>query len=57
VWVVAPSLVDLDASGGGDDYSKSPKGSLDITGSYFLWAANAGSGRKDLFLLRVPAMP
>jgi hypothetical protein len=54
--VVAPNLVNLDAAGGGsDDYSKMPKGNLDVTGDYFVWTANAGSGRLDAYVVRVPA--
>jgi hypothetical protein len=53
--VVAPNLVDLNASGGGnEDYWKMPKGNLDVTGEYFIWTANAGSGRLDAFIVRVP---
>ena len=53
--VVAPNLTDLNASGGGsDDYWKMPKGNLDVTGEYFIWTANAGSGRLDAFIVRVP---
>jgi hypothetical protein len=53
--VVAPNMTDLNASGGGsDDYLKMPKGNLDPTGEYFIWTANAGSGRLDAFVVRVP---
>lgn len=53
--VVAPNMSDLNASGGGsDDYLKMPKGNLDVTGEYFIWTANAGSGRLDAFIVRVP---
>jgi hypothetical protein len=53
--VVAPNLSDLNASGGGsDDYLKMPKGNLDVTGEYFIWTANAGSGRLDAYIVRVP---
>ena len=53
--VVAPNMSDLNASGGGsDDYSKMPKGNLDVTGQYFIWTANAGSGRLDAYIVRVP---
>ena len=53
--VVAPNLSDLNASGGGsDDYVKMPKGNLDVTGEYFIWTANAGSGRLDAYIVRVP---
>jgi hypothetical protein len=53
--IVAPNLTDLNASGGGsDDYSKLPKGNLDPTGEYFIWTANAGTGRLDAYLVRIP---
>ena len=53
--VVAPNLTDLNAAGGGsDDYSKLPKGNIDVTGEYFIWTANAGTGRLDAFLVRIP---
>src|SRR5688572_15139625 len=53
--VVAPNMSDLNAAGGGsDDYLKMPKGNLDVTGEYFIWTANAGSGRLDAFIVRVP---
>lgn len=53
--VVAPNLTDLNASGGGsEDYSKMPKGNLDVTGEYFIWTANAGSGRLDAYIVRIP---
>jgi hypothetical protein len=55
--VVAPNLTDLNAAGGGsDDYSKLPKGNIDVTGEYFIWTANAGSGRLDAFLVRIPKL-
>src|SRR6185503_2346229 len=37
VLVVAPVMTNLNASGGGDDYSKLPKGNIDPTGQYFVW--------------------
>ena len=53
--VVAPNMTDLNAAGGGaDDYAKLPKGNLDVTGEYFIWTSNAGSGRLDAFLVHVP---
>jgi hypothetical protein len=56
VLVVAPVMTDLKASGGGsDDYAKMPKGALDITGEYFIWASNMGDGRQDAFMVKVPA--
>jgi hypothetical protein len=56
VLVVAPIMTDLKASGGGsDDYSKMPKGALDITGEYFIWGSNLGGNRQDAFIVKVPA--
>jgi hypothetical protein len=55
VLVVAPVMTDLNASGGGDDYSKYPKGNLDVTGEYFMWTSNMSGSRLDAFLVRVPA--
>jgi hypothetical protein len=52
--VVAPNLVDLNAPGGVDDYSKLPKGNLDPTGEYFIWTANMGTNRLDAFIVRIP---
>lgn len=53
--IVAPNLTDLNASGGGsDDYAKLPKGNIDVTGEYFIWTANAGTGRLDAYLVRIP---
>jgi hypothetical protein len=53
--VVAPNMTDLNASGGGSDYyAKRPKGNLDVTGEYFIWTANAGTGRADAFIVRIP---
>jgi hypothetical protein len=47
-------MTDLNASGGGDDYGKTPKGNVDVTGKYFLWTSNVGSNRLDAFLVKVP---
>jgi hypothetical protein len=59
VLVVGQVLTDLDAAGGndldGDDYEQTPKGNLDVTGSYFLWTTNLGSGRLDAVLVKIPA--
>jgi len=56
VLVIAPTLVDLKASGGGtDDYAKLPKGNSDVAGEWFLWTSNHGSDRLDAFLVRVPS--
>jgi hypothetical protein len=55
VLVVAPVMTDLNAPGGGsDDYTKTPKGNLDVTGEYFLWTTNMGGARQDAFMVRVP---
>ena len=54
VLVVAPVMMNLDAAGGGDDYSKHPMGNLDVTGEYFVWTTNLGGGRLDAFVVRVP---
>jgi hypothetical protein len=56
VLVVAPTMTDLDAAGGGtSDYTKLPKGNLDITGRYFIWSSNAGRKRLDVFVVKVPS--
>jgi hypothetical protein len=55
VLVVAPTMTDLNAAGGGDDYAKLPKGNLDVTGQYFIWTTNAGSNRLDAFVVKVPS--
>jgi hypothetical protein len=47
VLVLAPTLVDLDAPGGGDDYGKFPKANVDAAGEYVLWTSNHGSDRLD----------
>lgn len=53
--IVAPNMTDLNASGGGsDDYSKMPKGNLDVTGEYFIWTSNESSGRADAFIVHIP---
>jgi len=55
VAVVAPVMTNLNASGGGDDYSKRPKGNLDVTGRYFIWTTNMGGNRLDAFIVKVPS--
>jgi hypothetical protein len=53
--VVAPNMTDLNASGGGsDDYWKIPSGNIDVTGEYFIWTSNMGTGRQDAFIVRIP---
>lgn len=52
--VIAPTLVDLDAPGGGDDYRKMPKANLDPAGEWAVWTANCGTDRLDAFLVRLP---
>src|SRR5690606_29121285 len=56
VLVVAPTMTDLEASGGGSDsYARMPKGNVDVTGEYFVWTSNMGSGRQDMFIVRIPS--
>jgi hypothetical protein len=56
VLVVAPVMTNLDAAGGGSDgYSKMPKGNLDPTGQYIIWATNMGGSRQDAFIVKVPS--
>jgi hypothetical protein len=52
--VVAPVMTDLNAPGGTDDYYKTPKGNIDVTGQYFIWTSNMGGARQDAFLVKVP---
>lgn len=55
VLVVAPTMTDVDAAGGGaTDYEQRPKGNLDVTGRYFIWTSNMGGARQDAFLVKVP---
>jgi hypothetical protein len=44
----------VNASGGGTDYGKLPKGNLDITGQYFIWTTNLSGTRLDAFLVKMP---
>ena len=56
VLVVGQVMTDLSALGGGaDDYSKRPKGNLDVTGRYFIWTTNLGGNRLDAFIVKIPA--
>jgi hypothetical protein len=55
VLVVAPTMTNLDAAGGGTEYAKLPKGNLDITGRYFIWSSNRGGQRLDAFVVKVPS--
>ena len=56
VVVIAPTMVDLDARGGGsDDYSKLPKANVCPAGEYALWTSNHGGARLDAFLVKIPA--
>ena len=55
VLVLGQVMTDLAANGGGsDDYSKRPKGNLDVTGRYFIWTTNLGGNRLDAFLVKIP---
>jgi hypothetical protein len=53
--VVAPVMTDINASGGGDNYAKAPKGNLDVTGQYFIWTSNMRGSRLDVFMVKVPS--
>jgi hypothetical protein len=55
VLAVAPVMTSMSASGGGDSYSKMPKGNLDVTGQYFIWTSNMGGSRLDAFIVKVPS--
>jgi hypothetical protein len=55
VLIVAPVMTDLNASGGGDDYGKLPKGNLDPTGQYLIWTTNMGGSRQDAFVVKIPS--
>jgi hypothetical protein len=59
VLVVSQVLTDLNVPGGddgsGSDYSKLPKGNLDVTGRYFIWTTNLGGDRLDAVLVKIPA--
>src|SRR5262249_35506879 len=58
VLVVGQVMTDLFASGGGtDDYSKRPKGNIDVTGRYFIWTTNLGGDRLDAFIVKIPVSP
>ena len=37
------------------DYSKYPKGNLDVTGRYFIWTTNLSGNRLDAFVVKVPS--
>lgn len=53
--VVAPNLVDpgrVNWADPEDRYRHSPKGNCDITGSYFMWTANAGEDQLSAWLVR-----
>lgn len=54
--IVAPVMTNLDAPGGGqDDYAKTPKGNLDVTGQYFLWTTNLSGNRLEAVLVKIPS--
>lgn len=53
--VVAPVMMNLDASGGRSDYYKTPNGNVDVTGQYFIWTTNLGGSRVDAFIAKIPA--
>lgn len=51
---VAPTMTNLDAPGGGNEYARLAKGNLDVAGKYFLWTSNLDGNRLDVFVVRVP---
>jgi hypothetical protein len=55
--IVAPIMTNLDTAGGccAGDYSKFPKGNIDVTGRYFIWTTNLSGTRLDAFLVKVPS--
>lgn len=53
--IVAPVMTSMEAPGGESDYSKTPKGNLDITGEYFIWTTNLSGNRMEAFLVKVPS--
>ena len=53
--IVAPVMTNMNASGGGTEYAKYPKGNLDISGRYFVWTSNMSGNRLDAFLVKVPS--
>ena len=59
VLVVGQVLTDLNMPGGddgtGSDYSKLPKGNLDVSGRYFIWTTNLAGDRLDAVLVKIPA--
>ncbi len=56
VLVVAPSMSNVNGSGGADYYSRLPKANVDADGQYMMWTSNmAGSGRLDAFIVHVPS--
>lgn len=52
--VIAPTMTNLDAAGGDNDYARAAKGNLDVTGRYFLWTTNMGGSRLDAFIVEIP---
>jgi hypothetical protein len=53
--IVAPIMTDMNAAGGGDDYGKLPKASVDVTGQYAVWTSNMGTNRVDAFIAKIPS--
>jgi hypothetical protein len=45
----------MNAAGGGDDYTKLPKASVDVTGQYAVWTSNMGTNRMDAFIAKIPS--
>jgi hypothetical protein len=52
-WMIAPSLTDLNASGGGERYWKHTRATLDPTGEWACWSGNDGTDHMVIFLVRL----
>ena len=56
--IVAPLLTNALGTGGtwqAGTYATQPKGNIDVTGRYFIWSANLGTSRMDIFLTKIPS--
>ncbi len=56
ILVVAQVMTEVGSNRGGgyDHYAQFAHGNGDVTGQYFLWTSNLGSGRLDVLLVKVP---
>lgn len=51
--LVAPSMTDLNARGGGDNYWKHTRACIDPTGEWAAWSGNDGTDRMHIFAVRL----